>query len=457
MYQRKPKITAAMPLAFAALLLGGCGSGPTSTSSSTAVASPIASSAAASAKPATSAPSTAGSAQSNAAQVSAKPAGSASPSAAAAAPSSASPAASGNPVKIGVLLPFTGASASVSQEQFQGALTYFEQEARSAIGGRPLQVVREDTGGDTNAALIKMQKLVENDKVAAVIGPSQSNEGLAVRDYVIRQGIPQLFPIPGDLDEMGVPNRAANIFRTDWVQDISEAIKPAPVIDLGYKRIAWLAYDYAAGQKGTDVFIPAYEKLGGKVVYKTMVPLTIVDVAPIISQIDPKQVDAIVMWLFGPAAIRVMQQAQTTLPGLPVLDVNPILAEGKAAGDAAVGVMSFSVYTPTLDNPANKVFVQNYTQKYRDNPTTWSVDGYLAARAIGEAAAALQGKVEERQGLAAAIQKVQFDSPRGPFRFDSNGVAPVTFFLGKFEKRGAQTEFVQVKTVGTIDSKGPVK
>jgi hypothetical protein len=78
------------------------------------------------------------------------------------------------------------------------------------------------------------------------------------------------------------------------------------------------------------------------------------------------------------------------------------------------------------------------------------------ARSV-EAAKSLQGRVGDRATFAAAIQKLQLTAPRGRSGLTPTGVATVTFMLGKFQKQGSQLQFRQVKSVGTIDSKGLIK
>ena len=363
------------------------------------------------------------------------------------------------PIKIGTLLPTTGAGAVIGIEQLNGALLYFEDEAGGEIEGRTIQLINEDSAANPETGLPKMRKLVDNDEVHAVIGPVFSSVGFAVRDYAIASGIPQIYPIPGSLKESGDPDRAANIFRVDFEAEIVPAFYAPPIYDLGVRKIAWLAFDYSAGHYISGEFLKAFRNLGGEVVSDAFIPLDIADFGPYLARLQPGDVDAIVAFVFAGGAINIMKQAHdfgltpdVKLVIAGVLDDNLVAA----AGDAAEGTITFTHYTPHSDYPANVNFVRDYTARFGVSPTPWSVDGYLSAKAIGEAIKAVDGDVEDRAKFIEALQNVDFDSPRGRFRFEKNGLAEVEMFRMIVERVGGGLRVNPGPSIGVFDSEGPV-
>ena len=136
-----------------------------------------------------------------------------------------------------------------------------------------------------------------------------------------------------------------------------------------------------------------------------------------------------------------------------VLDDNLVAA----AGDSAEGTITFTHYTPHSDYATNVKFVNDYKARFGTLPTPWSVDGYLSAKAIGEAIKATDGKIEEKAEFVAAMQNVDFDSPRGRIKFDKNGLTEVEVFMMKVERVDGNLRVNPGPSIGVYDSEGPVR
>ena len=75
-------------------------------------------------------------------------------------------------------------------------------------------------------------------------------------------------------------------------------------------------------------------------------------------------------------------------------------------------------YIDTVDNPESKKFAAEYQAKYKAAPDLFSDYGYVAAKALDEALKMIDGDTSNKDKLAEAMTKVQFNAPRGPFRMD---------------------------------------
>src|SRR6185437_14130978 len=89
-----------------------------------------------------------------------------------------------------------------------------------------------------------------------------------------------------------------------------------------------------------------------------------------------------------------------------------------AQGDAALGIVSSLHYADTLDNPANKAFVEAYRGKYKAYPSVYAEYGWVTAQVIAAAVKAVGGDAGNKDKLAEAVAAVTLDAPRGPFAFD---------------------------------------
>ena len=73
-----------------------------------------------------------------------------------------------------------------------------------------------------------------------------------------------------------------------------------------------------------------------------------------------------------------------------------------------------------MDNPANKKFVASFVAKHGREPAFFAAFGYDAAKLIDSAVKAVGGKIEDKDAVRAALRKADFQSVRGPFRFNNN-------------------------------------
>ena len=74
------------------------------------------------------------------------------------------------PVKIGLLLPYTGVFALYGPAMTTAIELYLKQTGEQ-ISNRPIQLIREDTESKPDVGLTKVRKLVERDRVNFIIGP----------------------------------------------------------------------------------------------------------------------------------------------------------------------------------------------------------------------------------------------------------------------------------------------
>jgi branched-chain amino acid transport system substrate-binding protein len=85
------------------------------------------------------------------------------------------------PYKIGALFAVTGAASFLGEPEKNTALMLQEQINKTGgINGHPLEIIIEDTKSDETQAVLSAKKLLENDKVLAIVGPSTTGESMAL-------------------------------------------------------------------------------------------------------------------------------------------------------------------------------------------------------------------------------------------------------------------------------------
>src|SRR5262249_55637770 len=93
--------------------------------------------------------------------------------------------------KIGLLTVKTGPLAEGGIQMEQGVTTYLK-EKNYMMGGRKVELVSADTGGNPAGAKTKAQQLVERDKVDLILGPLASFELYAISEYIEQHKMPTL-------------------------------------------------------------------------------------------------------------------------------------------------------------------------------------------------------------------------------------------------------------------------
>jgi branched-chain amino acid transport system substrate-binding protein len=187
------------------------------------------------------------------------------------------------------------------------------------------------------------------------------------------------------------------------------------------KEFVTAGSDYAGGHDVIAEFVGPFKKRGGKVVKQIFPPLGTNDFSPYLTDIKSLNAPASYNFMPGTDGVRYMIQydqfglkEKTAFCGFALIDSLAL----KNIGKAALGIITTTVYTDTVDNPENKQFASAYHERFKIWPDYFSDYGYVAAKVIDEAVKAVDGDTANKDKLAEAMLKVQFNAPRGPFRFD---------------------------------------
>jgi branched-chain amino acid transport system substrate-binding protein len=97
--------------------------------------------------------------------------------------------------------------------------------------------------------------------------------------------------------------------------------------------------------------------------------------------------------------------------------------------DLAVGVPSAQEWVNDLPNDANKKFVADYKAKYHATPSFYGAQTYDAVSLIDSAVAAVKGDLSNKEGMRKEMEKADFKSVRGAFKFGNNHIPIQNFYL----------------------------
>lgn len=357
--------------------------------------------------------------------------------AAPAAPTSAPAAATGDTIKIGALLDFTGPVADLGPK-FRAGIELALEEANYKVAGRPIQLIVEDSATSVDVAVEKFKKLADKDQVKIIIGPLMGDAHNAIAPLAQEKKVLMTTLINGQWENT---NKTYLMYPTT-VDAQTFPFGKYVYEKLGYKTMVGIAADYAGKRGYADGVYKGFEAAGGKVLQKIYAPLGTPDYSPFISQLQ--KADVVMYALEGPGPVSrfIYQYRQAGNKGPMVTitqdgDYTPeALAELK---DIALGIQGESTYSFKLDNPANKAFVAAITKKTGKWPSSEEQNAYVMAKVVLAGLEKTGGDVNVDK-LFPAITSSKMDTPSGPLSWCKEGVAITDMYVTQAEKVGDKYE-----------------
>ena len=288
------------------------------------------------------------------------------------------------------------------------------------LGGVDIELLVEDDGRKPGKGLQISERYIKSDKVKIMTGIVFSNVAMAVVPRVVEDDVFYISPNAGPSALAG-KGCNKNYFNAAWQNDNLHEVMGQYVQDAGYASAYILAPNYPAGKDALAGFKRYYK---GNIAGEVYTKLGQSDYAAELANLRAAKPDAVFFFLPGGMGINFLKQyAQAGLnESIPVF--GPAFSFDarilKAVGDAAVGVHNGSQWNFDLDNAANRKFVEAFKAKYGRMPTLYASQGYDTANLIASALKATGGNPGNMDAFRTALEKADFDSVRGNFRFGSN-------------------------------------
>lgn len=340
-------------------------------------------------------------------------------------------------IKIGALATLEGAFAILGEDSMRGVKLALEEHGYKA-GGKKIELITGSSDASPDSAIRAAKKLVEQDKVAILIGPLSGSEGLAVKDYAKTQPGVTFLNGTSAAQDTTLRNPAPNFFRfsTDgaqWQAGLGEyAIK-----NKGYKKVVTIAEDYSFPYTQVQGFMLDFCKLGGKVVQKFWVPIGNKDYSSIISSI-PDDIDAVYVALGGADALNFLSQyrqaggSKPMIGGSITVDQTILGAKG-ASRKYLVGTPSAGPIADTWENGEWKKFVAAYKKanpKGLPSPSLFAHGYYVNTKAALVALDKVKGDLSNNHAkLNATLASMELETPTGKVKLDQNRNAIADIFL----------------------------
>jgi branched-chain amino acid transport system substrate-binding protein len=329
-------------------------------------------------------------------------------------------------VKIGVVLPFSGANADLGHQIDKAFDLYVKLHAKD-IAPNTVEIIKRDEGPPTGAvAKTVATELITNDKVHILTGFVFSPSAIALAPTVTQAKVPMVIANAG----------------TAWITNLSPYYvrlsfsmwHPAyPMGAYAYDKIgcktAAMAYtDFPPGKDSTEAFKTGFEKAGGKVTAAIPMgsPVQVPDFTPFFQKVKDEHPDCIYVFIPSGAHATGVMKAYGELgmrkAGVKLIGPMDLIPDNKLQdmGDAAIGTIVMGHYAVDLSNAENKAFNAEWHKAYGADsyPDFMSAAGWDTMHAIFDSIKKLNGNVSDGAKVIDALKGWSTDGPRGHVMID---------------------------------------
>ncbi|AHY55268.1 branched-chain amino acid transport system substrate-binding protein [Bradyrhizobium sp. JR7.2] len=360
----------------------------------------------------------------------------------------ANQAFAGDTIKIGFVSTFSGPTAVIGNDMrnsFELALDHIGRK----MDGKPVEVIYEDDGQKPDVGKQKTEKLVQSDKVDFIVGYIWSNVLLASLKTAVDS---QTFLISANAGPSQLAGELCSpyVFSTSWQNDQTPAAMGLYMNQKGVKSVFLIGPNYAAGK---DMLAGLKSTFKGEVKGEeyTVWPSQL-DFSAELSKARASGAESIFVFYPGAAGVQFLNQyaqagLKSTMPLYTAFTVDELSLPLQK--ENALGVPGAQEWVNDLPNEQNKRFVADYRKKYPNlRPTYYGAQAYDAAQLINSAVVAVKGDTSKKDAMKAEMEKANFKSLRGPFKYGKNHIPVQSFYLQDVVKDGEGQ--LSLKTVATI-------
>ena len=345
-----------------------------------------------------------------------------------------------SPIKVGLVCDQTGNEATTGEETIkalQFAIEYFGGQ----ICGRDVELVIEDAQGDAATAADVTRKMVEEDGVSTVFGPTQAGQKASVVAYCDEAEVPLIFG-------SGTPSY---LFDTsDWLigsgganPQMTSVMADYAYNTLGYKKVHILTMDNTGFRTFADDFAASFKALGGEIAEEYYVPFSVGDWSSYFTAMSTDGVDGIMAWSTGATAIS-MWKSYSELGMDQKLPITAIMssaftdyyigaaleAAGSGAAESIIGTVAPTSYCYDIDSDENAEFVEAWEAEFGEVPNT-NLSGLMfdAYQVFMKAVEACGGETSDLAALRDAMMAEDFTGVTGHIAFPESGAATRDTFI----------------------------
>ena len=348
-------------------------------------------------------------------------------------------------IKIGFITTMTGPQGVIGgymKDSVELALDHLGRK----VGGLETEIIYGDDQTKPDVGVQVAEEMLKKHQVDFVAGIIWSNVMMAVVPVVTGAGTIMVGTNAGASPLAGKACHPL-YFSTSWNNDQTPEAMGKVMQEQGINDVYVLAPNYQAGK---DMVAGFKRYFKGRIVEEIYTKLGQQDYQAEITQMRSKNPKAVFAFYPGGMGIQFLRQFDQAglrgqLPLYTVYTVDEISIP--AVKEAALGNWETRFWSPDLKNAANQKYVSDYKKKYGHLPVFYGAQSYDGIMLIDSAVRATKGNLKDTKALVAAMRKANFNSIRGPFKYNVNHHPIQNFYLLRAEKVGDGIEMRIKRTV----------
>jgi branched-chain amino acid transport system substrate-binding protein len=371
----------------------------------------------------------------------------------------ASPASAQKPIKIGLIMPYSGQFADTAT-QMDNAIKLYVKQKGDTVAGRKLELIRKDSGGIApDVAKRLAQELIVRDGADILGGFILTPNALAGGDVSAEA---KKFMVVMNAATAIITTKSPYMVRTSTtIPQLTETFGTW-AYKSGIRKAYTMVSDYGPGHDAEGGFQRGFKEAGGEIIGSVRFPVANPDFSAFVQRAKDLNPEAIFIFIPGgaqPAALgkslaeRGIDPTKTKVLGMGELTEDEAR---KSMGNAALGIITVYHYDWNHDSALNRTFVKAFNESYGGrNPNIYSMGGYDGIHLIYETLKKTGGKTDG-DSLIAAAKGMKWESPRGPVAIDPETRDIVqTVYIRRVEKVGNDTRNVEFDKIENV--KDPFK
>lgn len=365
----------------------------------------------------------------------------------------------GSSIPIGIAVAQTSNVALLGQEQVTGAKIaekFFND--KGGVNGTPIKLVFEDTGGDEQGTINAFNKLITQDKVVGIVGPTLSQQAFAADPIAERAKVPVLAP---SNTAQGIPQIGDYIARVSAPVAVvaPNAIKQALKINPKIKKVAvFYAQNDSYSKSETETFQQAVKDQKFELVTVQKFQTTDTDFqTQATNAINLKPDLVIISGLASDGGNLVKQLRQLEYKGL-IIGGNGLNTSNlfPVCQEQCDGILIAQAYSPEVSNEINKAFREAYMAQNKKEPPQFSAQAFTGVQVFVDALKSVDTKTkintlslnDLRTQLNQEILAGTYETPLGKIAFTPEGeIKQDAFYVAqiKMNKDGKDGTFAFLK------------
>jgi branched-chain amino acid transport system substrate-binding protein len=363
------------------------------------------------------------------------------------------------PIKIGLIMPYSGQFADAAT-QMDNAIKLFVKENGDTVAGRKIEFIRKDTGGIApDVAKRLAQELVVRDGVDILAGFVLTPNAMAAADVSDQA---KKFMVVMNAATSIVTTKSPYMVRVSLTTpQVNEALGQWAATKGGVKKVYTMHSDYGPGIDAEGGFSRAFKEAGGEVIGTVKMAVANPDFSAYVQRAKDLNPEGIYVFVPGgaqPGAFgKALAERGIDPKKIKVMGQGEITDDGalKSMGDAAIGIITGFHYDPAHKSAKNEAFVKAYNAAYGRNPDFFSIGGWDGMQLIYDVLKKTGGKTDA-QAMVDAAKGMAWESPRGPISIDPETRDVIQdVYIRRVEKVDGKLQNVEFDKVEKV--KDPVK